>query len=379
MKIALLGIGNVGRPTYDIIQNKAGSLFKENDIEIKYVLIKTLEECPFQSDVFVTDYSVVVNDPEIEVIIEMMGARVSYAFIKMALEAKKNVITANKEVIAAHFQELEELAKANNVKLFFEASVGGGIPVIQTFMNNNKVNNVTHIEGILNGTTNFILTSMHKEKLSFAEALLLAQKKGFAEADPTSDLEGLDMVRKIAILSSLSYQGNINIENIYNFGIGKITKEFIDVVELIGYTTKFMATSDFDGTNANIVVEPVILKRDDLVSNVDYEYNVIRYNGDHSGIQMMYGKGAGPMTANALVNDLGLYINGFDPYIELKKDINVLGKGNSKSKYLLEVKGAIPENIVERNLNGYVITTEITGKKLLELMSHITFYARIIQ
>lgn len=378
MKIALLGFGNIGRPTFEIIKNKQGTFFKENDIEIKYVLIKSLDEAPYEAPFFVTNFEVIETDPEVSLVIEMMGARVSYAFIKRAILAHKSIITANKEVMAAHFSELNELAKENNVKLFYEASVGGGIPIISTFTSNNGVNNIYRIEGILNGTTNFMLTSMHKEKLSFDDALVLAQRKGFAEADPTADLEGLDMVRKIAILSDIAYHTDCDIEACYHFGITKLTKEFIDVVELMGYTLKFMASSELKNNKISMEVEPVIIKNGDLVSNVDYEYNVIRYYGDHSGTQMAYGKGAGPMTANALVNDLVLLIKGYNPYVKKEFDYEVVGNKASSAKYLLELKSAIPDNFVERNLNGYVITNQISGSKLLELMPKITFYAKIL-
>lgn len=379
MKIAILGNGNIGRPTFDIIYNKKSLLFEEHDIEIKYVLIKSLSEAPFASPLFITDFSVIENDPEVKIIMEVMGARVSYDFIKRSLLAKKHVITANKEVVALHFTELQKLAKENEVQFLFEASVGGGIPVISTLINNTDVNNINKIEGILNGTTNFILTSMHKEKIDFADALKLAQQKGFAEADPTADLEGLDMVRKIAILSQIAYHGEIAIDKVYSFGISNLSKEFIAVAELLGYTLKFMASSELeaDKKTVNISVEPILLKNDDLVANVNYEYNVVRYNGEQSGIQMMYGKGAGPMTANALVNDLCLILSGYNHYIESNKEMNVVGNRNSKSRYLMQLKGAISESLISKNLNGFVITNEISGEKLTSLLPKITFYAKI--
>lgn len=378
MKIAILGYGNIGRPTFDLIYNKQGLFFQENDIEIKYVLIKSLTEASFSSPIFVTNFDIIEADPEVQVVMEIMGARISYDFIKRALIAKKHVITANKEVVANHFTELEDLAKSNNVKFLFEASVGGGIPIITALMNNTNVNNIYRIEGILNGTTNFILTSMHKEKIAFDDALKIAQKKGFAEADPTADLEGLDMVRKIAILSQIAYHGEVSIDKVYSFGISKLTKEFIAVSELLGYTLKFIASSEIkDGKKVNISVEPTLLKTDDLVANVNYEYNIIRYYGLSSGTQMMYGKGAGPITANALVNDLALLVSGYNSYIESKKELDIIGNNETKSKYLIQLKGTISEAIIEKNLNGFVITNEISGEKLISLLPKIQFYAKI--
>lgn len=378
MKIAILGNGNIGRPTFDIIYNKEGKLFEDNNIEIKYVLIKSLEEAPFESPLFVTNFEIIENDPEIEVVMEIMGARISYEFIKRAILAKKHIITANKEVIAAHFTELEELAKANGVKLFFEAAVGGGIPIINTLSNNNTVNNIYRIEGILNGTTNYIITSMERENKSYQEALKAAQKLGFAEADPTNDVEGKDMVRKIAILSQIAYQGEVNYENVYTFGITKITKDFMNAANEMGRTLKYLATSEIHGSEVDITVEPVIIESSDLVCSVNYEYNFIRYFGDHSETQLVYGKGAGPATANSLVNDLALLIEGYDPYIKASKSLKVVGNKNSRAKYLLDCKETICDCFIDKMVDKYVLTKELTGEEFNNLLAKINFYAKLI-
>lgn len=377
MKIAILGNGNIGRPVFDIIYNKNGKFFKEHDIEIKYVLIKDMSEAPYPAPYYVTDFTIIENDPEIELVMELMGARVSYDFIKRCLLKKKSVISANKAVVADHFTELENIAKENGVKIFFEASVGGGIPIITTLLYNNEVNNIYRIEGILNGTTNYIITSMEKDNLSYAEALVKAQKLGFAEADPTNDVEGYDMVRKISILSQIAYGAEVDFHKAFTYGITGITKEFMVAANKIGKTLKYLACSELINNEISITVEPALIDSDDIVASVNYEFNFARYFGDNSQKQLVYGKGAGPATANSVVNDLKLYVDGFDPYIVPYKDINVVGK-NSNAKYLIDFNGQFDNSIVDTIVDGFALTKEISASKFNELLPNIKFYAKLI-
>lgn len=378
MKIAFLGNGNIGRPTFDIIYNKEGKFFKEHDIEIKYVLIKSMDEAPFEAPFFTTDFTKIENDPEIELVFEVMGARVSYDFIKRCILKKKSIITANKAVIADHFTELENLAKENGVKLFFEAAVGGGIPIITTLLYNNEVNNINRIEGIVNGTTNYIITSMEKDNLSYDEALKKAQKLGFAEADPSADVLGYDMVRKISILSQIAYGCEVDFNKAHIFGITNITKEFMNAANKLGRVVKYIASSEISGNEVDVVVEPSLVLTDDIVASVNYEFNFIRYFGDHSQKQLVYGKGAGPATANSLVNDLKLYVSGFDPYIIPYKNLDIVGNKNAKARYLISYNGSINQGLVEKEVDGFVVTKEIDSKTFNELMPNIEFYARFI-
>ena len=378
MKIALLGNGNIGRPVFDIIYNKEGKFFKDNNIEIKYVLIKSMDEAPFEAPFFTTDFTKIENDDEIELVFEIMGARVSYDFIKRCILKKKSIITANKAVIADHFTELENLAKENGVKLFLEAAVGGGIPIISTLHNNNTVNNIYRIEGIVNGTTNYIITSMEKDNLSYEEALKKAQKLGFAEADPSADVLGYDMVRKISILSQIAYGCEVDYNKAYIYGITNITKEFMNAANKIGKTLKYLASSEIKDDKVEVIVEPCLIDSDDIVASVNYEFNFIRYFGDHSQKQLVYGKGAGPATANSCVNDLRLYVAGYDPYIVPYREMEVVGNKLASGSYLINYDGIFDMNLVDKVIDGFYLTKEIDYNTFEQLLPNIKFYAKII-
>ena len=378
MKIALLGNGNIGRPVFDIIYNKEGKFFKDHDIEIKYVLIESMDEAPFEAPFFTTDFTKIENDDEIELVFEIMGARVSYDFIKRCILKHKSIITANKAVIADHFTELENLAKENGVKLFLEAAVGGGIPIISTLHYNNTVNNINRIEGILNGTTNYIITSMDKDDLTYEEALKKAQKLGFAEADPSADVLGYDMVRKISILSQIAYGTEVSYNDAYIFGITTITKEFMNAGKKLGKTLKYIASSEIKDGKVEVIVEPCLIDSSDIVASVNYEFNFVRYFGDHSQKQLVYGKGAGPATANSLVNDLYLYVNGYDPYVVPYRTLEVVGNKLAKGVYLIDYKGQFDMALVDKVVDGYYLTKEIDNKTFEELLPNINFYAKMI-
>ena len=376
MNVALLGLGTVGKAVFKIIEEQNVSIFKDYDINVKYVLVRNVENKNIDRNLLTTDYDIILEDRDVDVVIEMMGAKVSYDYIKRALNARKHVITANKEVIAEHYIELQQIATEKNVQLLFEAAVGGGIPIVHTLLNSSQFNHITRIDGILNGTTNYILTCMHNEKISFEEALKLAQEKGFAEADPTADLEGLDMVRKIAILSMICYESKINLNNVYHSGIKNVDKELIEVVELLGYRLKFIASSSLDDEGINLFVEPVILKASDLLSNVDYEYNIVRYSGDGCASQMMYGKGAGPVTANSIVFDIGLLLADYKQTFIPDNSYRCNGNRNVHSKYLVKAD-YLDESLIEKKLGNVYITKQIPSSKITELKDSINFYARI--
>lgn len=378
MNVALLGLGNVGKAVFDILSKKEADIFTNYEVNVKYVLVRNVANKNIDPELLVTDYDIIVNDPSVDVVIEMMGASVSYEYMKKALLASKHVITANKEVIAEHYPELQAIAMENRVKLLFEASVGGGIPIVHTLLNSSPFNHITKVEGILNGTTNFILTSMHKEKIDFKEALKLAQIKGFAEADPTADLEGLDMVRKIAILSMIAYNTKIDLSSVYNYGIKNVDKETVEVIDLLDYTLKFVASSELTQNGVNITVEPVVLKKTDLLANVDYEYNLVRYHGEGCATQMMYGKGAGPTTANSIVFDLGLVLSDYRQKFMPSLNIKCNGNVNTNARYLMKIKDDFDKSIVEKSLGGLVITKPIDGQYLNSIEDTIEFHARLI-
>lgn len=299
MKIALLGLGTVGQGVYDIIFNKKAF----SEVEIKYVLIKNLnKKRKIAKDILTNDFSVIINDSEISVVIEVMGTLdLAYNYIKQALINKKSVVTANKEVMAIYLEELTNLATENNVSLYFEASVGGGIPIINNLMNISKTNQIIKIEGILNGTTNYILSKMQEKSLTFADVLKEAQELGFAECDSKNDLEGYDMARKIAILSQLGFKNKINYDDIECYSINGIEERIINYAYRSNYVVKFLATA----TKKYMAVEPVLLPINGFLANVSDEYNCVLVEGDIVGKLAFYGKGAGDFpTANAICADL---------------------------------------------------------------------------
>ena len=380
MKIAILGLGTVGFGVYDIIQ-KSEYL---NNIEVKYVLDKdtSKQEVVNEYTKVTTNYDEILNDKEVEVIIETMGAKnFSYECIKKALLSKKSVVTANKEVIAEHIDELTEIKKQNNVSLYYEASVGGGIPIIYPTFMASKVNNIDCIKGILNGTTNFILTKMSEENYTFVDALKLAQELGFAEADPTADLEGLDMVRKIAILSSICYKGKVDLDKIYHYGISNVLKEDIDFVKANGYVLKLIASSVKEDDFVDIRIEPSLVQSSSIISKANYEFNIISLNCDVNGELVFYGKGAGRYpTANAIVNDLIMHIENENGYSFVNKNELDVKQSNNKCKYYIRFKENVEvcDSLVEYKNKNQVITKEILREEFNKLVKDIEFYGKIL-
>ena len=381
MKVAILGLGTVGFGVYDII-NKSEYL---KDVKVKAVLDKDLsKQKDVNADTVVTDnYDDILNDKEISVIVETMGAKgFSYQCIKKALENKKSVVTANKEVIAEHIDELTELKNKNNVCLYYEASVGGGIPIINPLFQASKVNDIASVNGILNGTTNFILTKMSAENYTFADALKLAQEKGFAEADPTADLEGLDMVRKITILSCIAYNGFVDLNKVYHYGIGNVSKEDIDFLKKYNYTLKFVASSIKQGNSVSLSVEPTVLPSSNVISMTNNEFNIVSVDCDYNGELMFYGKGAGRYpTANAIVNDLMMIMENGQKgnYSFNNKNQYEVKTIDEKNKYYLRLKENvnIASDLVLEKENNCVITKEILRSEFLKLIDSVEFYGKV--
>ncbi len=378
IKIAILGLGTVGFGVYDII-TKTPYL---KDIIVTKILDKDLTKQSLVSKAEVTiNYNDIIDDKEIKIIVETMGAgEFSYHCIKKALDAKKHVITANKEVIALHLEELSKLKEKKGVSLLYEASVGGGIPIIYPLYEIVKVNEVDEIQGILNGTTNFILTKMFQEGFNFGDSLRLAQEKGFAEADPTADLEGLDMVRKIAILSSIAYKGTINIEQIDHFGITNINDDDLVNIKKTGGVLKLIAFSKCQKDKISIRIEPTILQSNNMFSTVNEEYNLISVNASINGNLKFYGKGAGRYpTANAIVNDIIAIIEGRKNYTF--ENLNKLTMVNFPDihKYYLRLKQneSIDPEYIEKQENNYIITKEISRSTFKKIIEKVEFYAKI--
>lgn len=307
--VAVIGYGVVGSGTVELFEKNRESICKKvgRDCDIKYIC--DLRDFPGDKyeDRLVKDFNVILNDPEVEVVAEVVGgATFAYDYTKKLLSAGKSVVTSNKELVALHGAELLELAKAHNCNYLFEASVGGGIPIIRPLNKCLAGNEIEEISGILNGTTNFILTKMIREQLDFDTALKMAQELGYAEADPTADVEGHDACRKICILASLAYGKHVYPQYVHCSGISRITLDDVEYAENAGYVIKLIGTAKPAGDgHITVIVCPRLVPKSSLLSNVDDVYNAISVTGDGSGDVLFYGRGAGKLpTASAVVGDI---------------------------------------------------------------------------
>lgn len=309
MKIAVMGCGTVGSGVVEIIDSKSQLMIKSagENIEVKYILdIRDFTGSPFESRI-IKDIDIIVNDPEIETVVETMGGvEPAFTFCKKCLEKGKNVVTSNKALVAAKAEELFKAARDNNAAFMFEAAVCGGIPVIRTLFSSLSGNNILSFAGILNGTTNFILTKMITEKMSFDTALKIAQDKGYAEKDPTADVEGLDAGRKTCILASIAYGYHIYPEEIHTEGTRAITLEDASYAESAGYKIKLLGKADkLNNGKISAIVCPFFVSDNSLISGVNGVYNAISVTGDSVGDVLLYGQGAGKeATASAVVGDI---------------------------------------------------------------------------
>lgn len=308
-KIAVLGYGVVGSGTVEVFYKNKENLEKKagEPLDIKYILdVRDFPDSPF-AEKFTKDFNVILNDPEVKVIAEVIGGlKFSYGYVKSALEAGKSVVTSNKELVAAKGAELLSIAKAKNVNFFFEASVGGGIPIIKPIHACLEANEIDEIAGILNGTTNFILTKMIRDGMDFDEALKIAQQLGYAEHDPTADVEGIDACRKICILASLAFGRHIYPENVHTEGITKVTLRDVEYMESCDAKIKLIGCARReDGGNISIGVFPAVIKDESQLAGVNDVFNAILVRGDATGDVVFYGKGAGKLpTASAVVSDI---------------------------------------------------------------------------
>ena len=308
VKVAVLGYGTVGSGIVEVIKTNQDMVNKKagDEIDVKYILdLRDFPGDPYENLV-VHDVEIILNDPEVLVIAEAMGGvEPAYTFTKRALSAGKSVCTSNKELVAKHGAELIELARTNKCNYMFEVSVGGGIPIIRPLNASLTPERVDGITGILNGTTNYILTKMEKEGSDFDTVLKEAQDKGYAERNPEADVEGYDACRKIAILSSLIYGKNVNFENIYTEGITKITTNDFAYAKKAGYTIKLLAMSKEVDGKYFAMVTPCMINDQNPLYFVNDVFNGILVHGNTLGNTMYYGAGAGKLpTASAVVSDI---------------------------------------------------------------------------
>lgn len=300
MNVALLGFGTVGKGVYDILQNEC------NDIHVKYILVKHQKKHPEIKMLLADDFDEIVNDKSIDVVIETIGGTDdAYRYVKSALSHKKHVVTANKALISMYFDELHDIAFKHQVYLRYEASVGGAIHVIDPLYQMARYNHISRIEGIISGSTNFILSKIFLEDMSLDEALIEAKRLGYIENDPKDDLEGYDLMRKIHILSMIAYKRSIDPNIIKKIPLTVISQKDIDLAKSNKKVIKYIATSKIKDNDIDIRVEPIIIDSDSPYAKINYEENIITLYGKYHLKQSFIGQGAGRYpTASAMVNDI---------------------------------------------------------------------------
>lgn len=311
IKVALLGLGTVGNGVYKTLQGQKDEMkFKIGaDVEIKHILVRNLEKASQKvenPEILTNDWNQIINDPEVSIVIELMGGmEPARTYMLQALKAGKHVVSANKDLIAADGQELLETAQEYRCDFLYEAAVAGGIPIIRPLKQCLAGNHITEVMGIVNGTTNFILTRMTQDGMEFEDALKLAADLGYAEADPTADIEGLDAGRKVAILASAAFNSRVVFDDVYTEGITKITARDIRYAKEMGWDIKLLgvARNTADGIEAR--VHPMLIESTHPLASVNDSYNAVFVIGDAVQDTMFYGRGAGELpTASAVVGDV---------------------------------------------------------------------------
>lgn len=346
INVAVLGYGVVGSGVVEIIKKNYLSISKRagKEIVVKRILdIRDFPDSP-NKDIITKNVDDIFNDSDIKVIVETIGGiTVAYEFTKRALRQGIHVISSNKELVATHGPELLKLARENSVNYLFEASVGGGIPIIRPLNRCLAANEINSIFGILNGTTNYILTQMKKEGKEFDVALKEAQEKGYAEADPTADVEGHDACRKIAILSSIAYGQFVDYKKVYTEGITKITPIDIKYAESMNSTIKLIGMSERINGMIATKVSPVIVESTHPLAGVEDVFNAILLTGDAIGEAMFYGRGAGKLpTASAVVADVIEVVKHWGTFgaynWDIKEENNVIDIMETETKFLVRVE-----------------------------------------
>lgn len=308
VNIAVMGYGTVGSGVVEVINTNSAVINQRagDEINIKYVLdLRGFPGDPIQEKI-IHDVDIIINDPEIKIVVEVMGGiEPAYTFVKRCLEAGKSVATSNKALVAKHGAELLSIARERELNFLFEASVGGGIPIIRALNSSMTADVIEEITGILNGTTNYMLTKMFYEGADYDEVLKEAQDNGYAERNPEADVEGYDACRKIAILSSLISGQQVDYEDIYTEGITKITKRDMMYAKEMGMTIKLLASSKRHKDHLHAIVAPALLGKDHPLYNIDDVFNAVFVHGNMLGDAMFYGSGAGKLpTASAVVADV---------------------------------------------------------------------------
>ncbi len=313
INIGLIGLGYIGSEVFRLIHEQHDYILKKigKDLKIKIVAEKYLSgkkdfKGKYKDIKFTENAEELVNDPGIDIVVELIGGiEPALDYIIGALKHGKYVVTANKDLMAKKGAKIFEEAEKNNVDILFEASVGGGIPIIGPLKSSLASNNISKIVGIVNGTTNFILTRMKEDNLSFDAALKMAQEKGYAEADPSSDIEGKDAANKLAILASIAFNSRVHFEDVYREGIKKISISDISYADELGYAIKLLAIGSEEKGSINVRVHPALIPKSHILSKINDTYNAVYFYGNYVGEIMSFGKGAGDKpTASSVVGDI---------------------------------------------------------------------------
>ena len=350
INVSVLGYGTVGSGVVEILKENADLITKRAGEEIRVKSVLDLRDFPGDpvQDMIVHDFEEIKNDPDVQIVVETMGGvHPAYEFVKASLESGKSVSTSNKALVAAYGPELLEIAQEHNVNFLFEASVGGGIPIIRPLKISLAPDEILEISGILNGTTNYILTEMTNNGSAFDTVLKDAQDKGYAEKDPTADVEGYDACRKIAILTSLAYGKQLDFEDIYTEGITKITDRDICYAKKIGAKVKIFGSSKKVGDKVSAMVAPKLITSEHPLYSVDGVFNAILEKGNMVGDVMFYGQGAGKLaTASAVVSDVideAKHVNVNMRTLWDHEKLALMPMDEVKSKFFVRVKGTKDE------------------------------------
>lgn len=385
LKVAIMGHGTVGSGVYDVFAQNAAQIARAvgEEVEVKYVLdLRDFSKLSY-ADKFVTDFSVIESDPEVCVVAEVMGGvGAAYEFSKRCLKAGKSVCTSNKELVAVHGEELLALAKEHNVNYLFEASVGGGIPLIRPMMQCLAANQIEEICGILNGTTNYILSQMIHNSVAFDDALRQAQKMGYAENDPTADIEGHDACRKICILSDLAFGDKIDPDEVSCQGISGITLDDVAAASELGYVIKLIGRAKrTESGKIFAFVAPHLVPKTSPLACVEDVFNGILVTGNMVGEVMFYGQGAGKhATASAVVADMMDAI----AHREKRRPVE-WGDGSRKLLLPIDqlesawyVRGEVPAELAAKTVAGAALTVPMTAAELRDKLPQAEGAMRVL-
>ncbi len=403
INVGLLGLGTVGTGVVEILEERKAEILRllADDITIKKILVKDLHkkrDLDLRMNMLTQDFEDILNDPEISIIIEVTGdMEQSYQYIKQALNQGKSVVTANKALVARHFEELSGLAAEKGVSFLYEASVAGGIPILKPIKEEIILNKISEVQGILNGTCNYILTKMFDEDLDYDEALKKAQDLGYAEADPTADVEGHDTLRKLRILGTICLQGKIEEKDIILEGIERITAFDVKQIKQMHSTVKLIGEVIDSSEGYTAVVLPTLVKMGSYFDQVNLAYNAVSFKGNHIGELKFYGAGAGKLaTADAVLRDV------LDISLGYNRKHDPLGtrglKNNNakfRSTYYLRISEMKEKNlklmegmldkVVFTKGNVVILTEKMELKRMMTIISSLDlkkedyFLARILE